>query len=164
MSRLVVAVDPGGRHTGIVLRSGAILHYWALVSRQGHEPLDWYLGEVIDTVTKAKERARELALLNLFDAWALLAVEDITDPTPQMGITSVRGLIDTAQIIGAISGHWVITRVPPGGHGSHPLSTYPEKLVGIQEKSGQGRLRHVRSAWDVAHTATYIDALAKAGR
>lgn len=168
MSGLVVAVDPGGRHTGIVLRSGTILHYWALLTCD--TDFDWYLGEIIDTVTRAKDRARNLALENgdIFDHFPILAVEDINDPNPHMGVTSVRGLIDTAQVIGAISGHWPIVRVPPGQHGSRPLSTYPDKIVGAKERSGRGALRHVRSAWDIAaaaHIQTAIrDAQRKAAR
>src|SRR5690606_22416502 len=125
--------------TGVVLRSGDILHSWALLTRDGPD-LDFYLGEVIDTVTKTKERARELALTSgdLYAASPLLAVEDINDPNPHMGVASVRGLIDTAHVIGAISGHWPIVRVPPGKHGSRPLTLYPEKLIGSKERTGRG--------------------------
>lgn len=164
MSRLVVAVDPGGRHTGVVLRSGDALHYWALLTRD--TDFDWYLGEVVDTVTKAKDRARTLALQDgaLFDLSPVLAVEDLNDPTPQMGLTSLRGLIDTAQVIGAIAGQWPIIRVPPGRHGSHPLNAYPTPLVGARERSGKGTSRHVRAAWDIAHTAVYVAAASESVR
>lgn len=149
----IIGVDPGGKHTGIVVRTPAGLHRWSLITRT--TPIDWYLGEVVDAVTEARDFARNLILA---DGPAdlrtpVLAVEDLNDPTPQMGITSVRGLLDTAQVLGALAGHWVITRVPPGGHGSGVLAAYPPALRGDGETRGRGKLKHCRSAWDLAATA-----------
>lgn len=146
-----VGVDPGGRHTGVVARAGDQLLYKALVSCTPDITFDWYLAEVVDTVRRARDHARDVLIAHDTHprTGLLVGVEDINDPTPQMGIASIRGLIDTAQVLGAVAAHFVVTRIPPAGHGSNPLSTYPNALVG-HETEGRGRLRHVRSAWDIA--------------
>lgn len=83
------------------------------------------------------------------DDEVVVAAEDLSTPSPHMGTISVHGLLDTAVVLGAIAGH-VNVFVPPGGHGSHSLQAYTAELVGKHEKSGLGRLRHCRSAWDIA--------------
>lgn len=155
MSRLLtVAVDPGGATTGIVVRSGDTLHVWALVERNHLEPtIDPYLSEVCDTIIRARDHARNLALSDDRYGPTTLAVEDINDPTPNMRTISVRGLIDTAQVVGAVAARWAVVRIPPGGHGMNPLGVYPEALRGGREKKGTGKLRHCRAAWDIARHA-----------
>ena len=145
----IVGVDPGGKHTGIVVRTPEGLHRWTLITRTS--PLDWYLGEIVDAVTETRDFARNLILLDNHTDFRLptLAVEDLNPPAPQMGIISVRALLDTAQVIGAIAGRYVITRIPPGGHGSAPNAAYPEALQGPPT----GKMRHVRSSWDIAGAA-----------
>lgn len=152
--RVVIGVDPGGRYTGIVVRHQDTLCYTALVKRE--TPLDWYLGEVVDTVEKARDVAKNILLAetpNLITQPTALAVEDLNPPTPQMGMTSVQGLLETAQVIGAISGKYPITRIPPGQHGNKPLTAYPGALVHPSEEAGRGRYRHLRAAWDIAQAA-----------
>lgn len=153
----IVAVDPGGRATGIVVRHRDRLHHSKLIVRGDPAmSFDFYLQAVIDAVTKARDVARINTVVVPVEARYSsipLAVEDLTDPNPHMGLTSLRGLIDTAQVIGAIAGQWIIIRIPPGGHGSGPLAAYPKALIGEREKRGAGQYRHLRSAWDIAATA-----------
>lgn len=155
----IVGVDPGGRWTGIVLRTRDDCIDRTVVERGNAETLAPYLGRVIDEVARL-----HLRIVGYDAAGSHIAVEDLNDPTPQMGTTSVRGLIGTAQVLGAIVMHWpAVTLVPPGAHGSKPLAAYPRELVGDREKSGAGVLRHARSAWDVAGAAIVqarIDAMA----
>lgn len=158
----VVGVDPGGRHTGVVVRHGSMLRYWALLKRD--TPIDWYLGEIVDTITKARDLARQIAIQHNGFHRVPIAVEDLDDPTPQMGLTTVRGLIDTAQVLGAIAGTWPITRIPPAGHGAAPLRSYPDDLVDDSERKGRGRLRHVRAAWDIAGAAPAVIARQEANQ
>jgi hypothetical protein len=148
----IVGVDPGGAQTGIVVRAEG-LHRWMLVTRT--TPFDDYLREVTEGVLELKNHGRLLLVDDDLHDFRdpVVAVEDINDPTPQMGVTSVRGLIDTAQVLGALAVRFTILRVPPGGHGSGPLTAYPQGLRGEQEKIGTGKLRHCRSAWDIAGTA-----------
>lgn len=141
---MLLGVDPGGRETGIVLRDGRALHRWMLITREGE--LDAYCKEVADAVG-------ELV------AWSsdppTIAVEDLVEPSPHMGTVSLKGLLHTAQVLGGLATLFDVVRVPPGGHGSGPLKAYPAALVGDREKVGAGRLRHCRSAWDIAGYALY---------
>lgn len=145
---IVVGIDPGGAATGIVTRDRDHPVDARLVLRLDDDDNRTYLSRVL----------AQLAL-GLHDA-ELVAVEGVNPPTPQMGTTSVKGLLDTARILGAIEG-WAWTElawdrlvvVPPGGHGSAPLRTYPPHLIGPRETKGTGVRRHLRSAWDVAGAA-----------
>ncbi len=155
MRRFIVAVDPGGSHTGIVVRSDTLLHWHALVDRNRlHQNIDPYLHAVCDTIAQARDVARNLALTS--GGQMVVAVEDIVDPTPQMGTIAVRGVIDTAQILGGVAAKWAVTRVPPAGHGLNPLHVYPIELSTPVEVKGTGRLRHCRAAWDIAYHANTL--------
>lgn len=139
MATVVLGVDPGGQYTGLVLRRGNQLIDHLTITR-GHLTMAAHLANVTEAVRL------HLAQANL------LAVEDLNDPSPHMGLTSVRGLIDTAQVLGAVLSHWpTAVVVPPGGHGSGPLLAYPRALHPTRGRGrGKDRLRHERSAWDVA--------------
>ena len=141
---MLLGVDPGGRETGIVLRDGRALHRWMLITREGD--LDVYCKEVAEAVG-------ELV------AWSsdppTIVVEDLNEPSGHMGIVGTKGLLDTAQVLGGLATLFDIVRVPPGGHGSGPLKAYPAPLVGDREIKGAGRLRHCRSAWDIAGYGLY---------
>lgn len=153
----VLGVDPGGQSTGMVVRDRDRLVGWHLCSR-GHQPIADYIDQLLGM---AVDLAHDTADAGGLD---LIAIEGLNDPSPHMGMTSVRGLIDTATVIGAllawsgIDGDPLGLLVDPGGHGSAAeglgraglLACYPHQLVGDREDKGAGRLRHVRSAWDVA--------------
>jgi hypothetical protein len=145
---IVVGVDPGGATTGIVVRDGATPVRAMLVSNSDGDMSAGYLAEVID------------ALDDAITMRMLCAVEGLVEPNPHVRLANVRGLLDTAQVLGAVrhqAAVWTaqgrlsgVVVVPPGGHGSAPLACYPAVLVGEREKRGTGRLRHGRSAWDIA--------------
>jgi hypothetical protein len=134
---IVLGVDPGGRTTGLCLVDGRTVMDWQLVER-ARRPFDSYLGDVLGYIERL--------------VWLEpIAVEDLVDPNPHLGITAVRGLLDTAQVIGAIRATFDVTMVRPGGHGSNLLKSYPPELIGPREgPSGKGKMRHVRSAFDIA--------------
>lgn len=142
----VIGVDPGGANTGIVLREGSSLIDHALIQAKDY---DWpeYLYAVMVQINAFGIASRE--------SHCLLAVEDLNPPNPHMGTISVKGLMATAQVLGAITGRYPARElIPPGGHGSHDIRAYPTELVGKREtKAGQGKLKHCRSAWDVAGVA-----------
>lgn len=146
----VVGVDPGGRSTGVVTRHADRLLYAATVTRDG--TLADYLTEVTCTVTKAVACAvTDQAGTTDPIVTPIVAVEDLNEPTPHLGLTNVRGLIGAAEVLGAVlHAYPTAVLVPPGRHGSAPLDTYPPALVGARERQGTGKARHVRSSWDVA--------------
>lgn len=155
----VLGVDPGGAHTGYaIVDDGGTLVAWWLHDRDG-DSLDRWVGQ-------CAQSALTLASAHQPD---VVAVEGTNQPTGHMGMTSVAGLLDTAWTAGgivAVCGDYRIPLVvvPPGGHGSNPLAVYPPQLVGERERKGAGRLRHVRSAFDVALAGRLLHRAAQAGK
>lgn len=141
----MAAVDPGGRWTGFVVRDrGDQLLFHGVITREPGETPPAYISTAAVLITGALERYRPV----------MLAAEDLVDPTPQMGVTAVAGLLGTSRMIGHLEALFPdLVLVRPGGHGSQPLELYPPALVGARERSGEGILRHARSAWDVAGEA-----------
>ncbi len=132
---LVVACDPGGSETGIVARKGPTLLRAALIKRgngPGQLPDGPYITEVVDTIA-------EYAGL---EERAVVAVEGLSKPVPQLGTVAVMGLVGTGMVLGAV------------GHGSSFVRAYPVELRPTTGKGrGFDRLRHCRSAFDIAHAA-----------
>jgi hypothetical protein len=148
MTLPVVGIDPGGTTSGVVARHGNNVHYAATVHRDS--TLVDYLTEIGDTIDKATH-ALTCALTDNPIRTPLIAIEDLNEPTPHLGITNLRGLLGTARVLGAIiQRHPAAIIVPPGRHGSAPLNTYPPVLIGPRERRGTGNARHARSAYDVA--------------
>lgn len=148
-TRTCVGVDPGGRSTGVAaVIAPKTLVYWAVVTRDAD--LDVYLAEICETIRIARSHLRHTARES--GARTAVAVEDVVDPTPHMGTVTVRGLIDAAQVLGAVVRTFNAQRIRPASHGGGLLAAYPEALRGPREKKGTGRLRHARSAYDVAVT------------
>lgn len=140
----IIAVDPGGTESGIVLRRGDELVYHATIKES--DPLE-HIRRLLWGLDQAYQH----------DPTADFAVEDVTQPNPHMGLTNVKGLIGTARTLGAVLAWGAdadVILVPPGGNGSGPLTAYPPAL---RPTRGLGRgkdgLRHCRSAWDVAGAA-----------
>lgn len=145
----IVGIDPGGAHTGIVARSGAVLLAACVLSRTGCDE-SLYITDVLAAITGYVEQ---------FDAG--IAIEGIVHPNPHVRIVNVAGLLDTAAVYGAVLGRWpAATIVDPGGNGSAPLSCYPWELRGAGERRGTGWRRHLRSAWDVAGAVKVLTPLA----
>lgn len=145
---VAVGVDPGGRHTGVAVRSGDLCHAQHVFTRDRDEPLEGYL---------AATRAAIVAVTNIWSA-DLVAVEDVNEPTGHLGGINVRGILWAAQMLAAVEAAVVASttastiRVPPANFGRSPLATYPAELVGPRETTGAGKgpRQHARAAWDVA--------------
>lgn len=160
----VVGVDPGGRTTGIVAQVDGHPIFTSLVTRRDparpyppgvdDDGLARHIREVAATVETAIAAAAMAGDTRLAHLEIVVAVEDIVDPNPHLGVTALRGLLDTAQVLGHLRGVYPqAVLVRPRRHGSGPLSTYPKTLIGPRESKGAGRFRHLRSAWDVARAA-----------
>lgn len=145
---LLVGVDPGGHHTGVILRQGSDLHAASLVVRDAGQPIAAYLGEVLDTVAGYSRLRVAGATV------AAIVAEDVTPPTGfadgERRPIDPAGLLETAKVLGAILTLPGVIVVESGGNGSQPLDLYPALLIGPLEKVGTGKRRHLRSAWDVA--------------
>jgi hypothetical protein len=143
-----IGVDPGSRHTGVVVRRGDELVEHQTFERVGP-------GEIPD---RAYLRSVLVALTRLVDTHdALVVVEGVQKPSPFMGasgnvsFSNVSGILGTAVVFGAVVAVLPSVVVPPGGNGSGPLRAYPPELRPTRGKgAGKDKLRHERSAWDVA--------------
>ncbi len=159
MTPLVVAADPGARHTGLCVRRGDELVEHLLLVRHPDDDLCAWVNLNTRAVMDLWRRQ-----LPTWMVWhdgrfrpvpALVACEDLNEPSPHMGLTNVRGLVDTACVVGALM-HTFGSRlvlVPPGKHGQGPRQAYPDALWGAREKKGTGVLSHARAAWDQAAAA-----------
>lgn len=152
-SATTIGVDPGGRDTGVIARRGRELLYAATVHRGPTRSA--YLEEVLETVDLARRAAGPVPL-------AAIGVEDVNEPTGfrdgEREPIALEPLITTAMVAAAVIGRFAgVVLVPPGHNGQGPLEVYPAELVGPRERHGRyGKLRHVRSAWDVAGLAAII--------
>lgn len=172
----VLGIDPGGRDTGYCLRagsSGEVLDHG--IESRGKDTRADYLARVlaaivriVDPDTIAVYEAGQLEPVHVtrtghpphqLDRGDLvIAVEDLVDPNPHLGTVTIAGIYDTAVTLGAILGTYPdAVLVRPGRHGSAPLAAYPPQLRGPRETRlnaiGTGRLRHARSAYDIAGVA-----------
>lgn len=162
----IVGVDPGGRHTGITVidRAGWYCGHTLVDREDGNSRTAW--------ARRVCCEVRDWMPLDLDcdpDAVPIVAIEDVTAPNPHIrrrdgnAVIDPAGVIDTAWVAGAVTADLShITRVQvvaPAGHGA-PVGDrrvlqqlYPSELVGDRETKGTGRLRHCRSAYDVAQAA-----------
>ena len=156
----VVGVDPGARATGIVLVTAG-----GVVSGVSVENVDGALlpppGEYVERVV--------MAIRELVAPGVAVAVESVTRPSWHVAKSASRGaagnptaLLGTAVVLGGVLGAYPgAVLVRPGRNGSGPMGVYPEALVSVGERRksgwelrvGSGKLRHQRSAWDVALAA-----------
>lgn len=154
----VLGVDPGGAATGVVLIDGdRVAAPTRLLERARGQLLDEWVHDCAQ------------AVLGVCSAYRpqLVAVEAVNQPTGHMGMTSLRGLLDCAAVVGgvaAVCGDYRIRLllVAPGGHGSKPLAAYPRELVGVRERAGAGKRRHLRSAFDVALAGAWLHRVSQA--
>lgn len=150
-----MGVDPGARWVGLVVRQGDVLLEHHTLTRVGDDDLPGR-----DMLTAVSSAVR--ALYKAHDADAI-GVEGVQKPSPFMGksgnvsFTNVNGLLGTAMVLGAVLSAFPAIVVPPGGNGSDPMGVYPVELRPTRGKGAGGdKLRHERSAWDVAGTATMM--------
>lgn len=149
----VLAVDPGGRESGVVLRHGEALAGYAVVVR--HDTLKIPDG---DYVTKVLDVCSDLATDD-----SIVAVESVRF-WPQEGnhvcpacrkrhdprARNLQGLLGTAVVLGAVLARWpdAVVVAPGKRMGSLHDIAYPEPI----RATGKGKdlLRHCRSAWDLS--------------
>lgn len=163
---IIIGIDPGGQHTGIVARDNLDLLDHATVDRQPRESRPDYIDRVLDEAQQLLVTCICELRATVDDKRVLIAVEDVEPPTGfargaaagERRPISLAGLVDLAVVAGAVLGRFPGTIVVPvGGNGSQPLPLYPEALRPTRG-AGKGRdnLRHARSAWDVAGVARLI--------
>jgi hypothetical protein len=167
---VILGIDPGDRSVGVVLavsRPRASLRL--LESGTFQRPrsgLPVHPDEVDSLVSSVEELADEMVP-------DLVAIEGITRPSWFLGggraAANPEPLLATAVMLGACINAWStiaprVVLVPPGGNGGGPLGSYPALLVSDAERRLQrweartsgdtAKLRHERSAWDVALVAS----------
>lgn len=149
----VIGADPGGRQTGIVARKGRELLGFEVIERVGKSDLPdlEYITAVVDAIWQLGRQPQARG--------GVLAVEGVTKPSGHAKgrkghLIDPAGLMGTSMVFGAILAefrHTPLIVVEPGQHGQAALRFYPPELVGPRERTGSGgRLRHCRSAWDIA--------------
>lgn len=169
---VIVGVDPGGAHTGIVVRDARKLVDHALVERDTHPvrgrgPVELY-------AALCAERVLALGVAAGGPGRAVFKIERVVPPRwyskGHERPINPANLIDVAIVAGVIAGRVAaeyggdaVQWVRPGGHGKTPElpagprldrymnAKYPAGLLparkGVLYKDG---LRHCRSAWDVS--------------
>lgn len=158
---IILGCDPGARATGICVVKDArriLAHTTVTNPGTGND----YFPASTDYLRRAVETVLTLAAEHAAD---LIAVETLTRPSWHLdgrAAADPRALLATAQVLGAVQAvPWPVTTVRPGKHGSAPLGVYPAELVGDGERRergwqlrpGRGKLRHERSARDIANAA-----------
>lgn len=160
--RLVIGVDPGGQHVGIVARRGLdelVAH--VTIDRGATEPRDAWARRVaveVDDLLGVDGGTAEVPIVG---------IEDVVKPNPHQrrrdgnSLTNLDGILDTAVVLGALLlANPDAILVPPGGNGSNVMDAYPRELRPTRGRgAGHDRLRHVRSAWDVAGAALWLHRL-----
>lgn len=154
----ILAIDPGARQTGWIIRAGqALLGHGTITNTGKLTPID---RDYLIAVSELIDQFSTLA--------TVIAVEDVTapkgfkhgqrapiNPESLIGVSAVLGTVLQAARHNGFEAH----RVLPAGHGSGCLATYPERLVSDAERrstnwkarqAGKGALNHERSAWDVS--------------
>ena len=154
---LITAIDPGAKETGIAVVEFTEPGYTPRLVRS----VTINRGGLDKPILPYLERVHQAVELDTPD---LLAIETVVAPTLPMGRAAFRPgpLLDTAIVAGfCVSFHHTVVMVPPEGNGAGPLASYPEVLVSARERAHpnwrgrlgsdcHGRLRHERSAYDVA--------------
>ena len=133
---------------------------------------DTYLTDVIATCARVLQTVSlGVYAAKVPDVTYRIAIEGITRPNWHMqgrAAANPEALLAAAIVLGNIQA-WAretldhYTEITPSGNGSAPLATYPDTLVSDAERrkpnwrsaiGKSGKLRHQRSAWDIALTAS----------
>lgn len=181
MTVIILGIDPGAVATGFALtghkpRQRLTLLASATVLRTKSTqqlPVDpAYLHDVIDTCAQLTHSAERDAFSDKGTVAPIrIAIEGLTRPNWHMhgrAAANPEPLLAAAIVLGnlqawAVTTYGRYTEIPPGGNGSAILSQYPEPLVSDAERrkpnwqmriGETGKLRHERSAFDVALTAS----------
>ena len=154
----VLGVDPGAKATGVVVRTGVELAYGTTAVRDKGETVEQYAAGVVNLVAGITERFTEL-----LENYPLVAIEGVLAPNVwnngERVILHPQSVMDTCLVAGHIAGWATAERlevewIRPGHNGQGFMGAYPAALRPTRGKgAGKDRLRHVRSAWDVAGAA-----------
>lgn len=162
---IVIGIDVGARNTGLVAVDKTVVVAKATVTNDGELlpiPQDY-----VDAVVKVVRYWQGLY------GDVVVGVEGVNRPSWHVQKQAKRGaasnptaLLGTAVLLGAVMGVFPeCVVVPPAGNGSGALGAYPDVLVSARERAGVGwelkvgsggKLRHERSAYDVALKASSI--------
>ncbi len=154
----VLGVDPGANATGVIVRAGDELAYGTTAVRNQGETVEQYAIGVVELVAEITAR-----FAGLLDGRPLVAIEAVLAPNVWINgervVLHPQSVMDTCIVAGHIAG-WAtaeqldLNRVRPGHNGQGFMGAYPAELRPTRGKgAGKDRLRHVRSAWDVAGAA-----------
>ena len=167
-SPIVVGVDPGAAHTGYIVRRRRELLYSEVFDRPKSQTVERYGAAVAVIVARVTG--------SIFDGSAgIVGVERVTapnvwhegkkrllDPSHAIGTAIVAGTVAgivAGTAIGVFGAPATVIWVPPGHNGQGPLDAYPPELRPTRGKGAGGdRLRHARSAWDIAGQALLLSA------
>lgn len=170
-----VGVDPGARWTGVVGRIGSRPVWHAVLDGDDGPP--WPDPARFEAIRDAVLVARdELLAVAPGPRVVMVGIEDVGTPNPHLGTINPENVIRLGVVVGWLRATFPKhVMVPPGGHGSRPLATYPAELVTAQERAHalrartlrepapqNSRARHARSAWDVAGAAALQSRIAAA--
>lgn len=153
----VLAIDPGGRNTGIVVRSRDDLLAHSLEVRSG--PGRMADGPYIRQVLSACIAALKTAGIEPSDKDVyIVGVEEVAywpDQNPNVR-RDQRGLYGTAMVLGGILARWPAAVIVESGRGVAKLhgSYYPKPIR--PAGAGKDRLVHVRAAWDHSYAAETV--------
>lgn len=166
-----IGIDPG-KDTGIVVRDGDQIVWWTVV--EGDKPTeneilsDRTIADIEDGLGDAcREAQHYLTCWDRSGQTFRIAAEGVVRPNSHH--KGKKAFIDPwavavpALALGVVRcAVPVDVIVPPNGHGSNWLATYPPELVtdaerrhGLNRPGGNSAtVRHARSGWDVAGAAT----------
>ena len=154
----VLGIDPGAKATGVVVRTGDVLAYGTTAVRDKGETVEQYAAGVVNLVAGITERFTEL-----LENYPLVAIEGVLAPNVWNNgdrvVLHPQFVMDTCTVAGHVAGRATAERlevnwVRPGHNGQGFMGAYPADLRPNRGKgAGKDRLRHMRSAWDVAGAA-----------
>lgn len=158
---VVLGIDPG-KSTGLCLCVGPDVIRAMVLEAQGSleqcdpsMPNRAYLGELASWIEKLIDTGMDHGV-----TYTGIAVEGLVAPNAyhKGGKQFVAPTVAMAPsyVLGMVMTLWpsaVVVR--PGGNGAKPLHAYPDAIVGHRERTGGGRLRHARAAYDVAQQYAY---------
>ncbi len=151
----VLGVDPGARHTAMVVVDGEKnVVYAATLEREADEPVHMF----------AVRCGMEADMLTTKYFCGEVKVEGVVSPKGfakgKKSFVNPKFVLDLGVVFGGVVGvltgfHRPLTVVKPGKNGSHGLDSYPVELRGrrpvrLAGVTLGGSRRHERSAFDVA--------------
>lgn len=145
----ILAVDPGSKHTGIVLRAGEDLLGWRLVVRTdtARLPSGDYLHDILVACRQVLQQGQvEPAHRQSY----VVGVEGVEWWPRQGQPRNERGNYGTCMVVGAVLARWpdAIVVDPGRGVGNYHPQAYPDDIRPAVNGRGKDKRQHVRAAWD----------------